>query len=86
MILEIDGTSRNQVQKFLNANTYTMSEINPADERFLLRAILCTKLTEKAMYNFQKPDIQFFAQLKQKIEMCYLLKCGTAHLFSTNSI
>jgi len=53
MILEIDGTSRNQVQKFLNASTYAMSEINPADERSLLRAILCTKLTGKAMYEFQ---------------------------------
>jgi len=36
MIPEIDRTSRNQVQKFLNASTYAMSEINPADERSLL--------------------------------------------------
>jgi len=74
MIPEIDGISRNQVQKFLNASTYAMSEINPADERSLLRAILCTKLTGKAMYDFQTRDIRSFAQLKQEIEMCYLLK------------
>jgi len=47
MIPEIDGTSRDQVQKFLNASTY--NERNPADKRFLIRAILCTKLTGKAM-------------------------------------
>jgi len=52
MIPEIDETLRNQVQKFLNASTYAMSEINPADERSLLRAILFTKLTGKAIYNF----------------------------------
>jgi len=80
MNLEIDETSRNQVQKFLNASTYAMSEINPADERFLLRVILCTKLTGKAMYDFQARDIRSFAQLKQEIEMCYLSKRGTAHI------
>jgi len=79
MIPGIDGTSRNQVQKFLNARTYAMSEINPADERSLLRAILCTKLTGKAMYDFQTRDIRSFAQLKQEIEMCYLSKRGTAY-------
>jgi len=86
MIPEIDGTSRNLVQKFLNASTYAMSEINPADERSLLRAILYTKLTGKAMYDFQTRDIRSFAQLKQEIEMCYLSKRGTAHIqreFST---
>jgi len=79
MIPEIDGTSRNQVQKFLNASTYAMSEINLADESSLLRAILCTKLTGKAMYDFQTCDIRSFAQLKQEIEMCYLSKRDTAH-------
>jgi len=57
-----------------------MSEINPADERSLLRAILYTKLTGKAMYDFQIRDIRPFAQLKQEIEMCYLSKRGTAHI------
>jgi len=80
MIPEIDGTSRNLVQKFLNASTYAMSEINPADEKSLLKAILCTKLTGKAMYDFQTRDIRSFAQLKQEIEMCYLSKRGTAHI------
>jgi len=78
MIPEIDGTSRNQVQNFLNASA--MSEINPADERSLLRAILCTKLTGKAMYDFQTRNIRSFAQLKQEIEMCYLSKRGTSHI------
>jgi len=40
MIPEIDGTSRNQVQKFLNASTYAMSEINIAEKKSLLKAIL----------------------------------------------
>jgi len=53
-----------------------MSEINPADERFLLRAILCTKLTGKAMYDFQTRDIRSFAQLKQEIEMCLSKRCA----------
>jgi len=77
MIPKIDGTSRNQVQKFLNASTYAMSEINVADKRSLLRAILCIRLTRKAT---SKHAIRFFAQLKQEIEMCYLSKRGTAHI------
>jgi len=80
MISEVDGTLRNQVQKFLNASTYTMSEINPADERSLLRVILCTKLIGKTMYDFQTRDIRSFAQLKQEIEMYYLSKRGTVHI------
>jgi len=80
MTPKIDGTSHNQVQKFLNASTYAMSEINPADKRSLLRAILCTKLTRKAMYDFQTRDIRSFAQLKQEIEMCYLSKRSIAHI------
>jgi len=80
MIPKIDGTSRNQMQKFLNASTYAMSEINPADEKFLLKAMLCTKLTGKAMYDFQTRDIRSFAQLIQEIEMCYLSKRGTTHI------
>jgi len=74
---EIDETSRNQIQKFLNASTYAMSEINAAEEKSLLKAILCTKLTGKAMHDFQTRDIQFFAQLKQEMEMCYLAKRST---------
>jgi len=80
MIPEIDGTSRNQIQKFLNASTYAMSEINPAEEKSLLKAILCTKLTGKAMHDFQTRDIRSFAQLKQEIEMCYLAKRSTTHI------
>ncbi|XP_071574634.1 uncharacterized protein [Temnothorax nylanderi] len=80
MIPEIDGTSRSQVQKFLNASTYAMNEINPAEEKSLLKAILCTKLTGKAMYDFQTRDIHSFAQLKQEIEMCYLAKRSTTHI------
>ena len=80
MIPEIDGTSRNAVQKFLNASTYAMSEINPEDETSLLKAILCTKLTGKAMHDFQTRDIHSYAQLKREIEMCYLTKRSTTHI------
>jgi len=82
MIPEIE-TSRNQIQKFLNANTYMMSEINPVEEKSLkLKAILqfCTKLIGKAMHDFQTRDIRSFAQLKQEIEMCYLAKRSTTHI------
>jgi len=64
MIPEIDGTSRNQIQKFLNASTYAMSEINPAEEKSLIKAIWCTELTGKAMHDFQIRDIRSFVQLK----------------------
>ncbi|KAL6267940.1 hypothetical protein P5V15_001008 [Pogonomyrmex californicus] len=80
MIPEMDGSSRNQVQKFLNASTYAMSEINPADEKSLLKAILCTKLTGKAMHDFQTRDIRTFMQLKSEIEMYYLAKRSTMHI------
>lgn len=80
MIPEIDGTSRTQIQKFLNASAYAMSKINPVEEKSLLKAILCTKLTEKAMYDFQTRDIRTFTQLKQEIEACYLVKRSTTHV------
>ncbi|KYN01908.1 hypothetical protein ALC62_07292 [Cyphomyrmex costatus] len=32
MIPEIDGTSRNRVREFLNASSYAMKNIHPADE------------------------------------------------------
>ncbi|KAL6268265.1 hypothetical protein P5V15_001381 [Pogonomyrmex californicus] len=80
MIPEMDGSARNQVQQFLNASTYAMSEINPADEKSLLKAILCTKLTGKAMHDFQTRDIRTFMQLKCEIEMCCLAKRSTTHI------
>jgi len=39
MIPEIDGTSQNQIKKFLNASTYAMSEINPAKDKLLLQGL-----------------------------------------------
>ncbi|KAL6254800.1 hypothetical protein P5V15_014135 [Pogonomyrmex californicus] len=57
-----------------------MSKINPADEKLLLKAILYTKLTGKAMHDFQMRDRNTFAQLKQKIEMRYLVKRSTTHI------
>jgi len=57
-----------------------MSEVNPAQERSLLKAIFCTKLTGKAMHDFQTRDIRSFAQLKQEIEMCYLAKRSATHI------
>jgi len=87
MIPETDRTSRNQIQKFLNASTYAMSEINPAEEKSLSKTFLCTKLTGKAMHDFQTRDIRSFAQLKQKIEMCYLAKRSFAlRTYSENLI
>jgi len=80
MIPEIDETSRNQIQTFLNASNYAMSEIKPAEEKSLLKAILYTKLTGKAMHDFQTRDIRFFAQLKQEVEMCYSAKRSTTHI------
>jgi len=79
MIPEIEGSSRNQIQKFLNASTYARCEINPVEEK-LIKAILCTNLTGKAMHDFQTRDIRFFAQLKQEIKMCYLAKRSTTHI------
>jgi len=38
MIPEIDGTLHNQIQKFLNTSTYAISEINPAEEKSLLKS------------------------------------------------
>jgi len=84
MIPEVDGTLRNQIQNFLNVSTYyAMSEINLAEEKLLLKVIvtiLCIKLTEKAMHDFQTRNIRSFAQLKQEIKMCYLAKRSTTHI------
>lgn len=38
MIPEIDGTSRDHVREFLNASTYAMKNIHPANEHTLLEA------------------------------------------------
>jgi len=39
MILEFDGTSRHKLQKFLNACTYAVQNISPADEESLIQTI-----------------------------------------------
>ena len=44
------------VREFLNANNYTMKNINPADESILLEVVFCTKLRGKAM-DFHTRDI-----------------------------
>ncbi|KAL6421449.1 hypothetical protein ACFW04_013904 [Cataglyphis niger] len=84
MILEFDGTSRHKLQEFLNACTYAVRNINPADEESLMQAILYTKLKGKAMQDFETRDIQTldkvlhlqieFNSLKQKLN-------ETAHAF-----
>ncbi|KAL6264281.1 hypothetical protein P5V15_004374 [Pogonomyrmex californicus] len=79
MIPEIDGTSRERVYEFLNANTYAIKNIHPADEHSLLKAILC-KFKGKAMMDFRTQDIVNFEQLKQELEKKYLSKRSTAHL------
>ncbi|KYN12074.1 hypothetical protein ALC57_15765 [Trachymyrmex cornetzi] len=57
MIPEIDGSSRNRVREFLNASTYAMKNIHPADETTLLEAMLCTKFRGKAMMDFHTREI-----------------------------
>ncbi|XP_011632041.1 uncharacterized protein LOC105423824 [Pogonomyrmex barbatus] len=80
MIPEIDGTSRGRVYEFLNASTYAIKNIHPADEHSLLEAILCTKFKGKAMMDFRMRDIINFEQLKRELEKEYLSKRSTAHL------
>ncbi|KAL6256747.1 hypothetical protein P5V15_011681 [Pogonomyrmex californicus] len=80
MIPEIDGTSRGRVYEFLNASTYAIKNIHPADEHSLLEAILCTKFKGKAMMDFRTRDIINFEQLKRELEKEYLSKRSTAHL------
>ncbi|KYN29966.1 hypothetical protein ALC57_00582 [Trachymyrmex cornetzi] len=52
MIPEIDGSPRNRVREFLNASTYAMKNVHPADETTLLEAMLCIKFRGKAMMDF----------------------------------
>ncbi|KAL6254793.1 hypothetical protein P5V15_014125 [Pogonomyrmex californicus] len=80
MIPEIDGTSRGRVYEFLNASTYAIKNIHPADEHSLLEAILCTKFKGKAMMDFRTRDIINFEQLKRELEKEYLSKRSTAQL------
>ncbi|KAL6264170.1 hypothetical protein P5V15_004251 [Pogonomyrmex californicus] len=79
MIPEIDGTSRRRVYEFLNASTYAIKNIHPADEHSLLEAILCIKFKDKAM-DFRTRDIVNFEQLKRELEKEYLSKRSTTHL------
>ena len=80
MIPEIDGTKRNRVKEFINASSYVVKNIHPAEEHTLLEAILCTKLKDKAMTDFQTREIRNFAHLKHELEREYLGKRSTAHL------
>jgi len=73
MIPEIDGTSRNQVQKFLNASTYAMSELNPADERSQLRAIL-HKINRKSDVRFLNTRYPVFCSTEAKNRNVLLIK------------
>ena len=80
MIPEIDGTKRNRVKEFINASSYAIKNIHPAEEHTLLEAILCTKFKDKAMTDFQTRKIHNFEHLKRKLEHEYLGKRSTAHL------
>ncbi|KAL6427145.1 hypothetical protein ACFW04_008647 [Cataglyphis niger] len=79
MIPEFDGTSRHKLQEFLNACTYTVRNISPADKESLMQAILYTKLKGKAM-DFETRDIQMFEELKHQLETCYQTRQSTTHL------
>jgi len=80
MIPEFDGTSRHKLQEFLNACTYAVQNINPADEESLVQAILFTKLKGKAMQDFETREVQTYDELKQQLETCYQTKQSTTHL------
>jgi len=79
MIPEFDGTSRYKLQEFLNACTYAVQNINPADEETLIQAILYTKLKGKAIQDFETREVQTYDELKQ-LEICYQTKQSTTHL------
>ncbi|KAL6417547.1 hypothetical protein ACFW04_013623 [Cataglyphis niger] len=80
MIQKFDGNSQAKLKEFLSACSYAIKNINPADKRTLLEAILCTKLKGKAMTDFETRDINNFGQLKRELEICYLSKKSTTHL------
>jgi len=80
MIPEFNGSSRQKLQEFLNACTYAVQNINPADEESLMQAILYTKLKGKAMQDFETRNIQTFEDLKQQLKTCYQAKQSTTHL------
>jgi len=74
------GIWRQFNREFINAASYAMKSIHPADEQTLLGAILCTKFKEKAMVNFHTRDVRSYEQLKHELEAEYLSKRSTAHL------
>jgi len=80
MISEFDGTSRHKLQEFLNACTYAVQNINPADEESLIQAFLYTKLKGMAMQNFKTREVQTYDELKQQLETCCQAKKSTTHL------
>jgi len=80
MIPEFDGNSRNRMREFINAASYAMKNIHPADEQTLLETILCTKFKGKAMVDFHTRDVRSYEQLKHELEAEYLSKRSTAHL------
>lgn len=67
MIPVFDRKSQSQLREFLSACMYAVKSINPTDERTLLEAILCTKLREQALLDFETRDIHSFEQLKREI-------------------
>jgi len=48
IVPEFDGMSRHKLHEFINASTYAMNNIDPANEESLVQAILYTKLKGKA--------------------------------------
>jgi len=80
MIPEFDGASRHKLHEFINASTYAMNNIDPANEESLVQAILYTKLKGKALQDFETRKIQTFEELKQQLEACYQTKQSVTHL------
>lgn len=80
MIPNFDGASPQKFKKFLSTCSYAIQHIDPADEEFLIQAILCTKLDGKAMQDFETHDIQTYEELKQQLGFCYQSKRSTTNI------
>jgi len=72
------------MREFINAASYAMKNIHPADEQTLLETILCTKFKGKAM-DFHTRDVRSYERLKHELEVEYLSKRSTAGIKVLNA-
>jgi len=71
MIPEFDSNSRNRVRELLNATSYAMKNIHPADEQSCWKP-LSIKFKGKAMMDFHTRDVRSHEQ--HELEPEYLSK------------